>query len=126
MLIGNLSACIGYDSRYTDVLNVSYDSETDTVEAIVKCYSPMGGMDGDETPYMSGGCTLTAPASDVKKVVEMVQSIVKNDRWNFKRYGKPSKNMEWYLPGGTRYEPNAVYGLSSAKVKQVLDAVRGA
>ena len=94
--IGSISASIGYDKKYTDYLTVVYNPNNDLVTIIVTSSSPVGGMD-----YDSGGLTFKNEmfrdntSSSPKDIICLLKKVLSNDEFNFKKYGKPTKNFKW-------------------------------
>ena len=116
--IGSLTANIAGDFRYTDYLTVWYDGSTDKVTVTVSSSAPIGGMDGpggthspDENFRKS-----TKKAPTARDVMEILKGVIGNDHFNFKRYGKPSKNFRWVGAG---------QGLSASLCTQALAKARG-
>lgn len=115
--LGYLCANIAGDARYTDYLTVYYDPNSDMVKVMVTSSSPVGGMDGP------GG--VNAPTAEYqassgakptgKVVIHMLKEAIKMDRFNFKRYGKPTKNFRW---------STGEQGLNSTHAQGALDAVK--
>lgn len=113
--IGGLYANIAGDGRYASYLAVMY-SRTDGVVSIqVSSHGPVGGMD-----YDSGGRVTersldldvsTNPNAKPADIVKLLKSVLRNNQFLFKTYGKPKKNFEWYGVGK---------GVSAALVKQAL------
>jgi len=114
VLIGTLTATIDGDGRYTDRLEVKLNVTTNTVTVQVRSSTPRGGMDGDSTPYWNDQLVATLTNPKPADVLKAVKSALSNDAWNFKRYGKPTKNFLWYTPEAHRV------GLSLALVKSAL------
>lgn len=116
--IGGMSANIAGDYRYTDYLTVHYNPNDDTVMVTVSSQGPVGGMD-----YDSGGKLYdpsvdfqsSAPAS-AGELMSLLRGPLRNDHFNFKRYGRPTKNFRWHGVGR---------GVSTALAAQALAKVRG-
>lgn len=118
--LGYLSACIGYDRRYTDTLTVSLDPKggpdgTPIVLVAVNATNPIGGMDGPGGTYDSAAYSDRVKP-EAKAVLEAVKRVIdRGHEFNFKRYGKPTKNTVWYANGMRRQ------GLNLALVKESLE-----
>lgn len=113
VIIGSLSANIAGDHRYTDALRVEWN-EDKTVTVSVFSTGAIGGMDGpggatEPTPQATA---TTKPLPSAKDVMQLIKRYVNDTSYNFKRYGKPTKNFYWR--GGAR-------GLSMALCKRALD-----
>lgn len=115
VVIGSLAASVDGDLRYTDILRVEYDAESDTVEVTVSSTGAAGGMDS------RGGATESAvefrsscPA-DPRAVLGLVRGALGQRRFNFKRYGRPAKRFAWRGAGS---------GVSLALCEKALDLAR--
>ena len=113
--LGYIHANIDGDSRYTDSLNVDYVPATDTVVVRVDVSSPAGGMDSFTPSYSSEGLRKEVPADDLKSIMSVLKDALSNNEYNFKRYGKPTKNFYW---------TDDSVGPTLANLKANLDAVR--
>jgi hypothetical protein len=99
--LGYLSANIAGDYRYTDTLEVWHNASDDTVIVTVKSSGAVGGMDGP------GGATeatyqhkeVSKPGAKASEVLKMIKAVTTNGSWNFKTYGKPTKNFRWTSGG---------------------------
>ncbi len=102
--LGSISACIAGDHRYTDRCDVSIDIDTMTVTVEVDVTGAAGGMDGPGgTTKPRADFTATCKA-EPKAVLALVKSVMRDGRYNFKTYGKPSKRFQWVVDG-RRYDP---------------------
>lgn len=116
--IGRISACIAYDHRYTDTLRVTYDATAKRVHVVVTESSATGGRDSGS----SSSTELSMPSFDEwttenpapKDVLDLVKRAVNDDRFNFKRYGKPTKRFTWSTLDGDKK------GLSLVLVREAL------
>lgn len=114
--LGYISATIAGDSRYTDVLNVWHDPSNDTVVVTVQSSSPNGGMDGPGGSTMSMKETeVSKPGAKAPEVMKMIKKYLGNETYNFKVYGKPTKNFSW------RYGDR---GFNAKLCTETLDSVR--
>lgn len=113
--IGSITADIAGDSRYTDTLNVDYKPDTDTVLVRVSVGSPLGGMDSFTPSDFREDFRKEIPADDLKGIMSALKYALSDNSYNFKRYGKPTKNFFWNHDG---------VGPSMANLKAALDLVR--
>jgi len=119
VIIGTLSACIGGDRRYTDTLTVTYNAASHVVLVTVRETTARGGMDGD------GGTTLlgvtwsrsSAPHPSASEVMRLVRAAIADEKFSFKRYGKPAQNFRWSGVGT---------GLNASLCQQALQRAREA
>lgn len=116
ILMGELSASIAGDYRYTDHLKVAYDPSEDQVVVSVSQEAPAGGMDSF-TGSSSFGRQDHYTQPDPRSVMETLSNVIQDRRYNFKLYGKPTKNFYWY---GTREK-----GYSLRLIRAALDRARG-
>lgn len=95
--LGYLSANIAGDYRYTDILNVYHDPSNDTVIVAVSSTDAIGGMDGPGGRHEASLKFTETSKPGVKpgEVLKMIKAVTGNRQWNFKVYGKPTKNFEW-------------------------------
>ncbi len=106
--IGSLDASIGYDSRYTDYLRVEYDPEVDTAYVSVKESTAIGGNDGPGGSFSNGynlKSTIVKPTA--KTLLDAIKCVTGNNNYNFKKYGKPTKNFEWSIDNEEKLGLNA-------------------
>jgi len=113
-LIGQFSACIGLDSRYTDTLEVFYN-EDKTVTVSIRSSAPSGGMDSFTNSHVMHTFKETVPAkaADVMKTIR--RAINSRHGTILKRYGKPRKKFWWQGQKGLDF------GLSLARAQAALD-----
>ena len=115
--IGYLSAHIPGDHRYTDVLNVTYDTNDDTITVTVTDTSAAGGMDSYEgagAPNVS--CRfVTKPGAKPSEAMQLIKQCIQNSSYLFAKYGKPTKNFNW--PGVGR-------GLSLAMCAKAIESAK--
>lgn len=115
--LGNISACIAGDHRYTDSVSVTYDWKSEGVYVRLYHSGAVGGMDGpggSYTPHVSRERFLTltcGPAEIVKAVREMIKcsDIIVH-------YGKPTKRFCWFAD----VENTPVRGLSMKACEAAL------
>jgi hypothetical protein len=94
--IGYLHAHIGYDTRYSDDLYVHWDPNTDTVRVRVFTTGAVGGMDGGRSDSYEPRADFDQTCQPVaKEVMALIKKCTTSDRFNFKQYGKPTKNFRW-------------------------------
>ena len=91
---GWLRASIAGDARYTDTLTLWYNPADDTVTVTVDEGSPAGGMDSFTPSVARHAFSTTVPARP-REVMSVVKDVVGDDQYNFKKYGKPTKNFRW-------------------------------
>jgi hypothetical protein len=111
--IGGMSASIGGDTDYTDRMDI-WLNDDGTVSIEVSESGPGGGMDmrmGVQTMQSPG---ITVPG-DAKSVLAGIKSVIDNNKYNFKRYGVPTKNFKW--------ADRQIRGLSLRAVSDALDHV---
>lgn len=117
--LGGMSANIAGDWRYTDNIVVDFNPNDGSVTVTVSSQGPVGGMD-----YDSGGKLYdpsvdwqqsTGPNAKPAEVMKLLKIPLSNDNFNFRRYGKPTKNFRWDGIGR---------GLSIALVKQAIDLAK--
>jgi hypothetical protein len=113
--LGYIYANIAGDSRYTDRMEVQLDADTRLVHVIVSSSSPVGGMDGSgDTTGFEERLHMKAKSSSPKDVLKLVKSIIADERWNFKRYGQPTKRFTWRTFHGFKQ------GLNQTLVQEAL------
>lgn len=121
--LGSLSASIAGDERYTDYLDVLMDPTTHAVTVVVSSTGAAGGMDG------RGGITgrieefrkMTRPNPKPAEIMRLIKEPIANDRqFNFKRYGKASKEFIWTFSYSARDR-----GLTPANLLQALSWASG-
>ena len=120
--VGRLSACIAGDRRYTDTITVWLNA-SGAVDIEVTETSAAGGMDGpggatEPTPTFKAnvGAAEGKPFADPRLVMVALKRALGNDRFSFRKYGKPTQRFTW-TTGAT--------GLSAAACKEALVAGRG-
>lgn len=113
--LGYINANIAGDHRYTDSMHVDYMPNADTVVVRVDVSSPVGGMDSFTPSDSSEQFRKELPADDLKGIMGAMKQALSDNTFNFKRYGKPTKNFYW--------NDDSV-GPSMANLKANLDAVR--
>lgn len=113
--IGYISANIAGDTRYTDTLYIDYVSSSDTVVVRVTVGQPAGGMDSFTPSYSNEQYRNELPASDLKGIMMALKETLTDNRFNFKKYGKPTKNLKW---------KDRAIGPSVANLKANIDAVK--
>lgn len=113
--LGYLSANIAGDVRYTDSLYVDYIPESGAVVVSVFCGSPMNGMDSFAPSRASEQYRKEFAASDLKGIAASLKEVLGDSAFNFKRYGKPSKNLKWN---------NRAVGMSAANLKANVEAAK--
>lgn len=121
--IGELTACIAGDYRYSTSLKVKADPSTKLVTVTVAENGAAGGMDGPggATPFHQTFITeMTDPTP--RELVEAVRRAIDFEDMSgagvLRKYGKPSKSFLW----GAHYNARLA-GLSQAKAKHGLDSV---
>ncbi len=118
-LIGSISANIAGDHRYTDTCQVKYDADANNVVVEVFSTGALGGMDGPggrTEPRAEFNETCKA---EPKAVLALVKRVMKDGRYNFKTYGKPTKRFSWAV-NGRMYDPKG-RGLNLALVTKALN-----
>lgn len=113
--LGYINANIAGDHRYTDSMHVDYMPDTDTVVVRVDVSSPIGGMDSFTPSDSSEQFRKELPADDLKGIMGAMKQALSDDSFNFKRYGKPTKNFYW---------TDDSVGPTLANLKANLNAVR--
>ena len=93
--LGYISANIAGDTRYTDTLYIDYIPSSDTVMVRVAEGTPSGGMDSFTPSYSREQYRNELPASDLKGIMLALKEALTDSRFNFKKYGKPTKNLKW-------------------------------
>ena len=93
--LGHLKANIDGDARYTDTLSVFYNEQGDVVLLEVTETGAASGMDGDGSSYAPRVSLTDEVQANPKAVMAAIKLMIANPRFNFKRYGKPSKNWKW-------------------------------
>ncbi len=116
MNLGRLTANIAGDHRYTDTLVVEMDSNTRIVTVYVTVTSAVGGMDGPGGSYIPAKDVeyKTEPNPNAKDVQTLVKRAINNERYNFKKYGKPTQRL-WWAGGGK--------GFALAVIQNALETV---
>lgn len=118
-LLGYISACIAGDRRYTDRCEVTYDGITDLATVSVFSTHAAGGMDGPGgTVSADGPCFSESCPGEPKAILDLVKRTMRDGRFNFKQYGKPSKRFSWVLDG--RSDRPDRFGLNVNLVKRAL------
>lgn len=113
--LGYISANIAGDTRYTDTLYIDYVPSSDTVVVRVTEGQPTGGMDSFTPSYSREQYRNELPASDLKGIMMALKEALTDNRFNFKKYGKPTKNLKW---------KDRSVGPSVANLKANIDAVK--
>ena len=111
--IGEISACIAGDSRYTSRVQVW--SNGDVVEVRLYESGAVGGMDGPGGRFELPGKVLSTVPFKAKDISIAVRHACNADD-TIRRYGKPSKEFRW----GQYWHPVA-QGISVAKVKVAME-----
>jgi hypothetical protein len=124
--LGNISACIAGDLRYSTMITVWFNTVTRvaTIDRAESC--PRGGMDGGTVVmwHLSDSVTygekLTATRNELANlIVKAVKFLIAAEMGGtVKRYGTPQKNFVWT----SRHDDRYVKGLS---VKNCLLALQG-
>lgn len=114
--LGYLSANIAGDARYTDTLRIDFIPVTDTVSLSVLEGQPVGGMDSFTPSTSREQYRKEFPASDLKGIMMALKEVLSDTTFNFKRYGKPTKNLRW---------KDKSIGPSIANLKANIEAVKG-
>lgn len=113
--LGYISANIAGDTRYTDTLYIDYMPSSDTVVVRVAEGTPSGGMDSFTPSYSREQYRNESPASDLKGIMLALKEALTDNRFNFKKYGKPTKNLKWR---------DRSIGPSMANLKANIDAAK--
>lgn len=113
--LGYISANIAGDYRYTDTLYVDYVPSTDTVVVRVTEGMPTGGMDSFTPSTSNEQYRKELPSTDLKGIMMALKEVLTDTRFNFKKYGKPTKNLKW---------KDLSVGPSIANLKTNLDAAK--
>ncbi len=113
--LGYISANIAGDTRYTDTLYIDYMPSSDTVVVRVAEGTPSGGMDSFTPSYSREQYRNELPASDLKGIMLALKEALTDNRFNFKKYGKPTKNLKWR---------DRSIGPSMANLKANIDAAK--
>lgn len=113
--LGYISANIAGDTRYTDTLYIDYMPSSDTVVVRVAEGTPSGGMDSFTPSYSREQYRNESPASDLKGIMLALKEALTDSRFNFKKYGKPTKNLKWR---------DRSIGPSMANLKANIDAAK--
>lgn len=113
--LGYISANIAGDTRYTDTLYIDYVPSSDTVVVRVTEGQPTGGMDSFTPSASNEQYRNELPAVDLKGIMLALKEALTDSRFNFKKYGKPTKNLKW---------KDRSVGPSMANLKANLDAVK--
>lgn len=93
--LGSITATIAGDSRYTDELIVTFNRDTQKVTVKVRETTPSGGMDSIYG-FLYERCTFHEQCDpDPKIVLKLIKKVTSNPLWNFKKYGRPTKNFLW-------------------------------
>lgn len=97
--IGGISACIAGDYRYTQIFRLFLEDDR-SVTLEVHGTSPIGGMDGpggvhEAEPEFKD---KTGPNATAREVGVLIRRVLKHKDHGeiIVRYGKPSKNFQWY------------------------------
>ena len=114
--LGYLSANIAGDTRYTDTLRIDYAPDTDMVSISVSEGQPVGGMDSFTPSTSREQYRKEFPASDLKSIMMALKEVLADTMFNFKRYGKPTKNLRW---------KDKTVGPSVANLKANIEAAKG-
>lgn len=93
--IGSIDASIAGDSRYTDILTVTFNRDTQKVTVKVRETTPAGGMDSDSGLLYERVTFHEECDADAKIVLKLIKKVTSNPLWNFKKYGRPTKNFRW-------------------------------
>lgn len=120
--IGELKANIAGDSRYIDVLEVFYVPEQvgSHVVVKVKTSTPAGGMDTLGSQVLWSELQSLRCEAHPKCVIKVIKDVINDKNLNFKRYGKPSKNFEWYIHCGLP-QSERLFGLNASLCEKALN-----
>lgn len=115
ILLGSLYACIAGDHRYGDTLRVEWIPASGSVKVSVRSSGAVGGMDGDGRSYDAGEQYTSTCQPDPHAVLALIKGVIDQDRFAFKKYGKPTKRFSWVEMGP---------GLSLRHVKEAISRVK--
>lgn len=93
--IGSITATIAGDTRYTDELIVTFNRDTQKVTVKVRETTPSGGMDSIHGFLYERVTFHEECDADPKIVIKLIKKVTSNPLWNFKKYGRPTKNFLW-------------------------------
>lgn len=113
--LGYLSSNIAGDTRYTDTLYIDYVPSSDTVVVRVTEGMPTGGMDSFTPSASNEQYHKELSSVDLKGIMIALKEALTDSRFNFKKYGKPTKNLKW---------KDRTVGPSVSNLKANIDAVK--
>lgn len=93
--LGYISTNIAGDTRYTDTLYIEYIPTSDLVVIRVTEGMPTGGMDSFTPSASNEQYRKELPSTDLKGIMMALKEALTDNRFNFKKYGKPMKNLKW-------------------------------
>jgi len=118
--IGSLRATIAGDDRYTDTIKVLVMVD-DSVRIEVSSSCPSGGRDSFSDATFDSVKVWEFPKETLAKdILKQVKAICANDNYNFKRYGKPTKNFNWIDATSN----HGAYGLNLKNLQNALGLAR--
>jgi hypothetical protein len=102
-----------------DYLAVFYNPSDDSASVVVSSSAPVSGMDGPGGVHSPDESfrRKTKPGVKGGDLMKIIKSVIVNDDYSFKRYGKPTKNFNW---------PGVGHGLSVALCSAALGKQRAA
>jgi hypothetical protein len=114
--IGEVSACIAGDYRYTTFVVIEFDPNINQVIIQRKENGAIGGMDGPGGSYgfgITGERHFDVASTPAQQILNAIKSMFDD---TITRYGKPSKNFYWQYTGE--------YGISKKKLENALATMR--
>lgn len=122
--LGYLYASIGGDRRYMDYLKLTYDPATDTATVTVSSSGAAGGMDtfnGSTEPRVDYKRT-SKPGVTARDIMTLLGDPLSDRNFNFKQYGKPTKNFMWSTGAKGLSAKLATQALANAKAHEVQES----
>ena len=116
--LGQISANIAGDYRYTEIVSVCLDASTGVVFIRVHNVNPIGGMDGPggvHNPSLSYEAKTKAGAS-AKDVIMLLRDTIRSHASIVRDYGTPFKKFEFFVSGENR----VAHGLSVKNCQMAL------
>lgn len=117
--LGHLTANIGYDLRYGDVINVYYHKLQKHVIIEYHSFGPSGGMDGASSQRLVNNEEAIV-INQLKP--NIILSAIKSLFTSVIRSGKPTQKFYWCIYSGAQRK--IVYGLNLQIIQKSLESVQ--
>lgn len=102
LFLGYMFTALAGDSRYVDRIEVYQDYGTRKVHVVVSERTAVNGMDGYQGPTSYEVRAQAEVDPNPGLVLKTIKKFIADDRFNFKKYGKASKNFTIRTRSGER------------------------